>query len=635
LAVQTTYVITSDETYLDLIEGPGQKQVDVISLSGGRLAVTSTNGTNSDLDIFNANGTDGGGHLNFDGTLSSLTELTNGNIVVVVDRGDGNLNRSIRDPNGNQVLAEDFISLNGRDPDVAALSNGNYILARVENDNVVIGIPQNPTVQNVFTLDSGAVDERPSVTGLDGGGYAVAWSATRAGLTEVWYAVYENTGATRLAPTKLADTETIFQDVSIASMAGGGFAIAYGDNGADSNIVLATCSSTGTVGARVNVSNPGPADVDYAELQPHVARLSNGLLAIAYTRDYIGGVVGGSAAALAFGFQDDDTLLRIYDPTRGVLSDAAFIDAGQPARNNVQDAALADFGIGRIAAFHTNTTANDAKGEVFSFGRRSIGDGGNDVIVGDALIDDMRGGAGNDTLNGGVGNDQIRGGTGIDKLFGGDGNDTFLITGAEALGDTFAGGAGTDKIEVTGLAAVTLKNFKAATASIEQWVGNGKGILGDATVNTIDLTGLTSATNIGEVRGATGNDFITGSKFADTLNGGGGNDLLKGGPGSDFFVFNTALNKTTNVDRISDFNIGNDTIRLENAVFTKVGLVGALKPGAFALSTATKAADDRIIYNKTSGQLFYDSDGSGAAVAIHFATLLNKPVVNAADFMVI
>lgn len=147
----------------------------------------------------------------------------------------------------------------------------------------------------------------------------------------------------------------------------------------------------------------------------------------------------------------------------------------------------------------------------------------------------------------------------------------------------------------------------------------------------------------GIVFGEAGTDKITGGKFADTLDGGAGNDVLigslgqdklYGGANNDVFVFNVALIAASR-DTIYDFNLGNDTIQLENAIFTKVGAVGALKPAAFKLSTQVKDADDRIIYNKATGQLFYDSDGSGAAAAIHFATLQNKPTVTAADFAVI
>jgi serralysin len=46
-------------------------------------------------------------------------------------------------------------------------------------------------------------------------------------------------------------------------------------------------------------------------------------------------------------------------------------------------------------------------------------------------------------------------------------------------------------------------------------------------------------------------------------------------------------------------------------------------------------ACDRIIYNSTTGALFYDSNGNVAGGAIKFATLTGHPVVSNADFLII
>ena len=63
--------------------------------------------------------------------------------------------------------------------------------------------------------------------------------------------------------------------------------------------------------------------------------------------------------------------------------------------------------------------------------------------------------------------------------------------------------------------------------------------------------------------------MLKGGAGNDNLNGGAGNDRLIGGAGNDKFVFDTAIPakgvNTTNVDRIADFNVGNDTIQLDNA----------------------------------------------------------------------
>ena len=113
-------------------------------------------------------------------------------------------------------------------------------------------------------------------------------------------------------------------------------------------------------------------------------------------------------------------------------------------------------------------------------------------------------------------------------------------------------------------------------------------------------------------------------------------DTLTGGAGNDAFVFNTALG-STNRDIISDFRNAsgnNDTIHLDNAIFSQLGGDGALNAAFFKAGAATDG-NDYIIYNQATGALSYDADGSGRHAAIQFATLTNKPVLTAADFHVI
>ena len=142
--------------------------------------------------------------------------------------------------------------------------------------------------------------------------------------------------------------------------------------------------------------------------------------------------------------------------------------------------------------------------------------------------------------------------------------------------------------------------------------------------------------------GNSGNDTLNGGSgvFTDYLYGGLGNDTLTGGFGNDVFVFNTLPNALTNRDIITDFNVANDTIWLENTgVFTALGIAtGILNASMFkdlGVGGAVLDADDRIIYNHNTGVLLYDSNGSGAGGSIHFATLTIHPVLTNADFVVI
>ncbi len=140
-------------------------------------------------------------------------------------------------------------------------------------------------------------------------------------------------------------------------------------------------------------------------------------------------------------------------------------------------------------------------------------------------------------------------------------------------------------------------------------------------------------------------DTFIGTSFNDVLNGGLGRDVLTGGDGKDTFVFNTAVAKkgNTNVDIITDFNANKtDRIYLENSIFKGLGKKGSLKKpvkldkDAFWIGSKAHDKEDRVIYNKKTGDLSYDADGSGKGKAIVIAKLeKNLKYLDAGDFFVI
>ena len=135
--------------------------------------------------------------------------------------------------------------------------------------------------------------------------------------------------------------------------------------------------------------------------------------------------------------------------------------------------------------------------------------------------------------------------------------------------------------------------------------------------------------------GSLGNDTLNGGDDSDDLDGGTGNDSLIGGSGNDQFIFNTALG-ATNVDTISGYSTTADTIVLDRAVFTALGSPGTLTAGAFNTGSAASQADDRIIYDTTTGALLYDADGVGGVAAVQFATLTGVTgLINNTEFLII
>ncbi len=107
------------------------------------------------------------------------------------------------------------------------------------------------------------------------------------------------------------------------------------------------------------------------------------------------------------------------------------------------------------------------------------------------------------------------------------------------------------------------------------------------------------------------------------------------GSGADLFLFNSALNASSNVDRITDFSRADDTIQLDNDVFTAAGAVGTLSAGAFHAGTSAHDADDRIIYDSTTGRIYYDADGNGGGARVLFAQVTAGVALTNADFQIV
>jgi Ca2+-binding RTX toxin-like protein len=153
-------------------------------------------------------------------------------------------------------------------------------------------------------------------------------------------------------------------------------------------------------------------------------------------------------------------------------------------------------------------------------------------------------------------------------------------------------------------------------------------------VTHVDVTGL--------LYGLAGNDRLIGNGSRNTLNGGsgndalyglGGNDYLVGSTGSDQFIFSTTLNATKNVDRICDFNHGSDDIVLSDTVFKKLGPSVAASELRFGIKALD--ANDYLVYNKATGALSYDSNGSASGGMTQFATLKAGTVLSFDDFAII
>nr|WP_246529558.1 glycosyl hydrolase [Microvirga zambiensis] len=151
------------------------------------------------------------------------------------------------------------------------------------------------------------------------------------------------------------------------------------------------------------------------------------------------------------------------------------------------------------------------------------------------------------------------------------------------------------------------------------------GTAGNDTINGLDGNDW--------IHGRAGDDAISGGSGQDTLIGAEGRDVLTGGLGKDAFLFGSPLGDA-NVDRITDFNVADDTIHMDNIVFTALK-DGRLAKGVLWMGSVAHDADDRVIYDRATGNLWYDTDGTGMAVAVKFAILSPGLKLTASDFLVV
>ena len=151
---------------------------------------------------------------------------------------------------------------------------------------------------------------------------------------------------------------------------------------------------------------------------------------------------------------------------------------------------------------------------------------------------------------------------------------------------------------------------------------------------------ITGSNEGDDLYGYAGNDTVSGGAGNDSLGGGLGLDQLVGGSGADTFYFDSTPS-TSNLDTISDFKLSEgDRLAFDLKVFKALsGAAGnalstaQLESGA-KLAAATKAAT-RIVYDSTSGSVYYDADGAGGAAAVKVAVIGTKPALSASNVILL
>lgn len=306
----------------------------------------------------------------------------------------------------------------------------------------------------------------------------------------------------------------------------------------------------------------------------------------------------------------------------------------------------------------------------------AFGGDGDDLLLGGSAVDTFFAGVGNDIVVGQRGDDIAyledgddrfiwNNGDGSDFINGGAGFDVTQVNGANGAGDEF------DLREVDGQAIFNRLNlglFTLTNEAIEQFEINGQG--GDDSLTVGDLTGsdvqsvifsggegndfldasgtstpITADGGAGDdiLIGGAGDDILIGGDGADLLIGGAGNDILIGGSGAVSIGFDTgaAFNAADiGTDLIQNFGT-TDSIVLDVTVFTELtsAIGGPLSASEFAIVDSAEAAtlsDALIVYGATSGNLYYNANGTEAGFGdgAQFATIEGAPELDANNFVI-
>ena len=238
-------------------------------------------------------------------------------------------------------------------------------------------------------------------------------------------------------------------------------------------------------------------------------------------------------------------------------------------------------------------------------------------------------------ITGNAGANWISGREGNDTLLGGGGNDTFNMSNGAGMNygtDSIDGGTGIDTLDY-GAAART-----GVTVDLEAGTASGGGLDGGGSATLVSVENVNGGAFHDEITGNSAANFLFGFDEWDVLDGRTGNDRLEGGAGNDWYLFTTGPG-SANADTVVGFASGFDSIVLDGSVHANSGGNGQFAAGdsRFASGAGFNAgqdASDRVVYNTTTGQLWYDADGNGAGAAQLIATLQGAPAFAATDIII-
>ncbi|WP_262299240.1 calcium-binding protein [Microvirga sesbaniae] len=541
----------------------------------------------------------------------SATELSNGRFVVVWEETDGAGKHTIQARlfgRDSAAVSDTFeigaSSANRTSPNVIADASGGFSVVAGDGNGVTrvnvnaAGLQSAPKV----LMDEGL---SPSVAILrDGSVMTVAASAADGGGYEIIGVAQGADGPITMSKVLAIRNEPWVPHPTVAGLANGTFVVSWeGEVDGKQSVLIQAYESGGIILGRASNFTPTSADQTFSS--PVLQMLPGGGYAYAFS----GGKAGNMDVFLGFARSEFSFL------------SADQVDAGALGSQGDPSLALLRDGRHVLTWIEQSASGSSIRSKILDERTAAInitGTDGNDDYLGTTFGDTLTGGSGDDYLEGNGGADILDGGAGADMMVGG-------------------GGFGTGNNTTYYVDNVSDKCIETADGGTDRIVTSVSWTLGGYTEN---LTAVGS-----DALALTGNSLanvIVGNSGNNLIKGGAGADTLSGGAESDTFVFATKPDKKSNLDKITDFTVKTDRIWLENKVFTKLGKKGSeaspakLNKAFFKLGDKAKDTNDYLIYNKKTGVLLYDADGSGAKYkAVEIASLKTNLKMVAADFLVI
>ncbi len=548
---------------------------------------------------------------------------------------------------------------------VVQLSNGNILVAWTNADNTPLTAGANPgtdiigrifnaggiPVTDEFALNSFAyaLDEKdPDIAALPGGGFVVAYSRVESGVSKIFLERYDNAGTLKFGdavPTTSAGTVS-HGDPHVSVNSSGVVMLAYTSGPAATSTVDAMIynASTNAFSSQISVFTNAVGSV--GDLDIAAAPSSLGFVIVGVNKDggnenglvyralsptganvinatFIPGTYGTATA-------ESSPVITSYAPGNGVA--IAYASGNFTTQTFTKNMVTLDVGTGIVSSVRSTSSSSltgspdiatladgsivvaypkifSAQGnEVTRFGTGftttlQYGPGGAVSTSLAALVDgrfasvcyDSTSGPGivptirlnildtRDTMGSatyGDGGYLYQAGTVGNDVFTADGNDylTFGGPGNDIITETFNvrtyGGDGNDRLIVTDAVGGEFHDGGAGIDTLDFGSSNTGGIILNLAAGTVQAVGaisIDSAVNFENAVGTSGIDFITGTIGDNVIEGKNGPDTLTGGGGND--TFTGALSQMF-FDTITDFSPGDRIVSLVLDQLTNVTLTG-------------------------------------------------------------